>query len=233
MTQTVKDIVNGALRTLGVLADAEEATGNQMADGVTALRDLVAAWSLEQILIPWRTVESFDLSDDQILYTYGTGGDFDAERPLAIYDAAVILDGGQIAPLRPIGSREWQSRPFATIVTRPSAYWYEPTLPLGTLRLDVYPVDPRITFTVSRALSLPDAITDATGTAPGYDRALRFNLAVELAPEYGVPVSGDLRLLASQSKRTLENYNTRPDTMQIDAGLLRRRSRWSIEGGPY
>lgn len=229
---TVKDIVNRALRTLGVLADAEEATGNQMQDGVDALRDMVAAWSLGQVMVPWRTVETFALSDDQIAYTYGTGGDFDAARPVEIYDATLILDGGNRSPLRPIGAKAWNQRRTPLILGRCTAYWWEPTFPLGTLRLDCYPIDPTISLVVGKPIELPDAITSATGVAPGYDRALRFNLAVELGPEYGVPVSGDLRKLASDSKRVLESSNSRPDTMRMDDGLLRTRSRWSITSGP-
>ena len=57
---------------------------------------------------------------------------------------------------------------------------------------------------------------------PGYERAIRSNLAVELAPFYGIPVSPDLRNQASSAMLRIKRANVRIREVPIDPSLTRR-----------
>jgi len=118
---TVQDIVNGAMRLIGVLGEGQTLTAAQNADAFEALNALVAAW---------------------------------AEEGLPVF-------------------------PFASAATS----------------------------------------VDDTG---GLRRALRFNLALELAPEFGIQASGEVQGLAAQSKALIFRaiHAPRVPTVQIDSGLL-------------
>src|SRR5205085_8249294 len=51
------------------------------------------------------------------------------------------------------------------------------------------------------------ALTDTVSFPPGYERALRFALALDLAPEYGRPITPELIGLAAQAKQSIVSLN--------------------------
>ena len=56
---------------------------------------------------------------------------------------------------------------------------------------------------------------------PGYSRALRYNLALEWAPEFGKPVDQTILMVANESKAEIKRQNTQPVYMVSDAlGLV-------------
>jgi len=63
-----------------------------------------------------------------------------------------------------------------------------------------------------------------TGTTlvlpPGYLDAFTFNLALRLAPEFGVEPSKDLRRNAASSKRNVKRINNPNDVMSMPSALL-------------
>lgn len=58
---------------------------------------------------------------------------------------------------------------------------------------------------------------------PGYERAYRFNLAVELAAEYGKPLTEEVKAIAVESKQALARLNQAPRYKMGDGSLSRRR----------
>jgi hypothetical protein len=64
------------------------------------------------------------------------------------------------------------------------------------------------------------SLTDNLTLPPGYERALKYSLAVELAPEYQVSAGQDVIALAIAAKASLKRTNKRPLTLQIDPAAL-------------
>jgi hypothetical protein len=68
---------------------------------------------------------------------------------------------------------------------------------------------------------------------PGYMRAFRYNLACELAPEFGVEPSQQVSRIAMYSKRNIKRINNPDDIMSIPYALVSNRQRFNIYSGNY
>ena len=62
--------------------------------------------------------------------------------------------------------------------------------------------------------------TDVLYYPPGYLRTIKYNLAVELAPEFGVEPSRTVRQIARDSKRNIKRINNPGDVMTMPGGLM-------------
>ena len=183
---TVQELINAALRSLGELASGETPTTEESNDAFAALNHLLASWSTEGLFVPQLSLISHSLSGAGS-YTIGTGGDINAERPLAIRAAAVETSAGLSAGLEIIDAQAW-----AAILDKSATgalarqMYYNPSRPLGVIylwprptaggTLRLHAMHPLPAFTsLGQTIDLP----------PGYVRALRYGLALELAPEFG------------------------------------------------
>jgi hypothetical protein len=106
---------------------------------------------------------------------------------------------------------EYQALPVKGTVTRPDRFTYRQTYPLGTLYL--YPT-PGAAETINLVSVKPWAETssfDVTASTlsfpPHYQRAIKYNLAVEIAPEWGKQLSQLVYAEAKDSLQTLLDHN--------------------------
>jgi hypothetical protein len=68
---------------------------------------------------------------------------------------------------------------------------------------------------------------------PGYLRAFTYNLAMELAPEFGVEPTPQVQRIAMASKRDIKRINSPKDIMAMPYSLMARRNRFNIFAGNY
>ena len=68
---------------------------------------------------------------------------------------------------------------------------------------------------------------------PGYLRAFTYNLAMEIAPEFGVEPSPQVTRIAMTSKRDLKRINNPDDVMALPYALVANRQRFNIYAGNY
>ena len=78
-----------------------------------------------------------------------------------------------------------------------------------------------------KPLSSIATLTTALSVPPGYLRALRYNLGVELAPEYGRQLDPVVIENAVESKASIKRMNTPITLMGIDQGVLPKKSTWN------
>jgi hypothetical protein len=68
---------------------------------------------------------------------------------------------------------------------------------------------------------------------PGYLRAFTYNLAMEIAPEFGVEPSPQVMRIAMTSKRDLKRINNPDDIMSLPYAIVANRQRFNVYAGNY
>ena len=68
---------------------------------------------------------------------------------------------------------------------------------------------------------------------PGYLRAFRYNLAREIAAEFGIEPPRTVSQIANVSKRNLKSQNNPNDIMSIPYAIMVSRQRFNIYAGNY
>ncbi len=253
---TIKDIISGSLRLLGVIASGETASAAELADGASALQSILESWSNQGLLIPSVTTDVFPLTAGQPTYTIGINddastGDFATYRPMIIehakYSQITTTTISTPDPVDPIlnppiitytyaanaeypiticNDQEWASISDKTLSSSvPTKLYFEETYPFPKIHL--WPVP---TGAVGLVLYSQKQITrfsttlDVVKFPPGWSRALRYNLALEIAPEYGKEVGITVATIAGESKAELMRKNTRELLMGSDlTGVVNRK----------
>lgn len=222
---TGNDILTASLRLIGVLASGEPLGSSEATDGLASLNDLVESWSLESLLVNTRIRETFPLVAGQQSYTMGVGGNFNTARPQMIENALIQLAG--TSPLLELPMGILSKDQYAGVVikalqsTYPLYIYPENANPLETL--NVWPVPNAVNNIVLYSWKVLGNFTDLTTTVnfpPGYGRALKYNMAVALAPEYGKVVPDLVAVIAEESKAAIARMNIRPEYLESDPGVM-------------
>src|SRR5215471_2927802 len=215
LTLTGRNLVTYALRLLGVIQPNEVPTADDMTTGLYALNELVDSWAAERLLIPVVALTSYTLTTGVQTYTIGPGGTWNQAWPNSLEGARVVWTSAGVTyriPVQVVSVDGW-----TTISQRsfrapwPWVVYYLRNFPLGTV--NVWPV-PDGTQTVSLEIDTPTALAqfstlDTTyAFQPAYAKALRYNLALALSPEYpGRPVDPLIVQGAIESKRIVKGTN--------------------------
>lgn len=232
MSQTVRDLINGSLRLLGVISEGESPSAQTQNDAFNALNDMIDSWSSKSLLIPNKVRETFALTSGQQTYTFGTGGNFNSTRPQLIENALIQVSGTN--PVAEIPINIINQDQFASIVVKGT----QSSLPLFLYNDNAYPLTsvnlwpvPSITTNLVlyswKPLAEFTSLSQVMALAPGYNRAIRFNLAVDLAPEFGKSAPPEVLAIAEASVGDIKRMNTKPQYLTIDAELIGKDGRFN------
>jgi hypothetical protein len=189
----VSDLVYTALRLCGVLsAPGRGPSPSDLADGLSALNSLLDQWTSERLMIYAITPSTVDVVATQGTYQLGPGAsDWDLALPPLIERASVMPAHvapalPQEIPLRIVTPAEWQTIEVKEVpATFPTHLYYDRIFPIASVRLWPIPqVDCSIVLYLWELLDRFVALTDIVAFPPGYQRALEYQLALELAPRY-------------------------------------------------
>jgi hypothetical protein len=212
--RSANDIINSALRLIKALATGEIPTATESADALLILNDMVDSWNADRLMIYTISRNVFDLVSGQQTYTCGDGGNFNMQRPASIQTYTVISLQNPAQPLElPLDvytDVAWAGVPVKNIQSslptavyddggfpfRNISYWCVPNV--GSLQAGIYSWQ-----AVNRFLDL----TTKYSFPPAYLKALRYNLAVDLAPEFGATVPDAVASQALQTKAAIKSIN--------------------------
>lgn len=222
----VSDLINGAFRLLGVLASGENPTASESQDGLSSLNDMLESWKNERLMVFSILPTTMTLVPGKQTYSLGPTGDLAIERPTELDQISYLYttNGSPIinmnVPL--LNLDQWnQILVPSTTSTIPQFAYLDDSYPNRNLMF--YPVPSIVNntnlFLWGQIDAFPDIFTDIL-LPPGYQRALRYNLAVELAAEYGTQASQSVMAVASESKNAVKLKNIKPMYLQCDQGLL-------------
>jgi hypothetical protein len=82
-------------------------------------------------------------------------------------------------------------------------------------------------------LTQPAGLATPLAFPPGYLRAFTYNLACEMAPEFGVEPSPQVQRIAMTSKRNLKRVNNPEDVMSMPYSIVATRQRYNIFAGNF
>ncbi len=222
---TVRDLIKGSLRLIGAIASGETPTADEEQDALLALNDMVENWNLEGLMVYTINREEFALVPGQQSYTMGVGGNFNTNRPLRIDQAYMkILNTGPSTelPIDLVTDDEWAAITVkSTTSSIPRKLWNRNDFPLT--HLDLWPVPSAANVLVLYTWDQIGAFSSANAAIslpPGYAKALRYNLAVELAPEYGKEPGVVVASIARDSKEDIKRINAVPQYMDVDPALM-------------
>ena len=221
VTVTAATIVEGALRTLGAVQEGNSPTSSEMLDGIEALNFLILQWQGPQSPLlhgmkMWQR-ERVSLALDITKNSYDlmpSGGDSDMQIPVEIIAAKLQNSDDVDVVLSPMTIAEYESIGTKSASQTPTAYYYEKRLDKGVLYLNGKPSDATdtIELTYRQPFELINAQTDELDMEPFYYRALKYNLAVDLSPEFGETPSTVIGL-AQQSLEIAQSFY--PETTDV------------------
>lgn len=257
MATSIKALLDQTLLKLGVLASGNQADPTEYADGLASLRQMLDAWSLEDLLIPFSPTETFALDPDRNFYSMGVGGDWDTVRPERV-EIIRVIEAGRSYPLveSSLEKRSYQSElqrgnPTSYVVTRDARFVYveldsfpssgmalvTSLKPFNVSALDNFdaPYDPD----AEPETALPSGFTltgiqTAIDFPSGYEQALVYNLAIHIAPEYGREAPQTVIAVAGNTKRMIKRRNWRPLLARPEAMWRSgpRRGTYDVQSGP-
>ena len=222
---TGREAVTASLRLIGAIAPGESVAASEATDGLDAMNRMLGGWSTEGLLINAETKNELTLVPGTASYTMGTGGTFNTSRPQQILQAILrkASGGSNIDhPVRILTLSEW-----AEITQKgqsgqiPRSLYADGGYPLNTITLYPVPSEANTLIVYSlKPLSEISTLDTSISMPPGTDRAIIYNLAVELAPEYGRAVPDAVAMIAQDSKEGLKRMNQRPAYLTMDDAIL-------------
>jgi hypothetical protein len=159
------------------------------------------------------------------------------ERPILVDDSTYFRDPQTNVSygIKLINQQQYNGIAVKTVTsTYPQVMWVNMTYP--DILLTVYPVPLRtLEFHIVSVSPLGAFATLATTLSfpPGYLRAFRYNLACEIAPEFGVEPSPQVQRIAMYSKRNLKRINNPDDLMSLPYSIVGTRQRYNIFAGNF
>ncbi len=224
MTITARSIIKKALNKIGALVKNEDPDADEANDALDSLNAMMASWSNDSLNIYARTWQTFNLVSGTAAYTIGSGGDFNTVRPINILDAYIrigVIDYG----LAIIDDEAYVDIPYKSLVNIPDSLNYDGGFPLGTIR--IYPIPSSnypIFLLTEKAVSNFPTLDTVMSLPDGWERALIYNLALELAPEYKQPPDPSIVKIAGESLGRIKTAVAKVRTMDAYPIDLRVRN---------
>lgn len=234
---TAGDQINRALRLLGVLAEGETSSAAVSQDALTAMNQMIDSWNTEKLSIFSTQNQVYTWPASTISRTLGPSGDFVGNRPILVDDATYFRDPltNVSYGIKIINQQQYDGIAVKTVTsTYPQVLWINMTYP--NIEMYVYPVPIRALewhFVSVEELTQPANLATDLAFPPGYLRAFTYNLACEIAPEFGVEPSPQVKRIAMSAKRNIKRINNPDDVMSMPYSLIATRQRFNVYAGNY
>lgn len=201
---TVRSVVQSSLRLIRGMDPEQSINGTtQETQAIEVLNFLLTSWQTHGLQVWLRSEQGpVTLVAAQHSYTVGSGGNINIDRPLEIYQAWIRDDNADVdIPLTQLSENEYNLIGNKDIDSIPNSYMYLPEYKENTNagatskgKLWLWPAadtataaDKTLYFRYTRPLLTSTTATDGLDLPQEWMNAVRWNLAYQLALEYGVP----------------------------------------------
>ena len=234
---TAGDQINRALRLLGVLAEGETTSASVSQDSLMAMNQMIDSWNTERLSVFSTQDQIFTWPAGEYIRTLGPTGNFIGLRPVLLDEATYFRDPGTNVSfgIKFINQQQYNGIAVKTVTsTYPQVIFVNMTYPDVTMSIYPRPTrDLEWHFVSVQELSNPATLATDLFFPPGYLRAFTYNLAMEIAPEFGVEPSPQVQRIAMTSKRNLKRINNPDDVMSMPYAIVATRQRFNIYAGNY
>lgn len=238
---TANDIIAGALRQCSSVTPGEAIDGTEAGNALTILNDMIASWSGESFMPPFKTKTTFTLTQSKQSYTIGTNGspDFNQTRPDAISNVFFTDNTNPTNPIDYAGDvcmsqDQYNGIALKSIAGIPRWLYYDPQYPNGVMY--IYQTAGNPNFTMTCELLLPVAtfplLTSTLSMPPEYTHAMKMLLADLMAFEYGYSLTDRQIMEIERCRSWIMAKNAKREAAVFDP-MFRRRGTFNIlSGGP-
>jgi hypothetical protein len=225
---TARTLITRALKLIGVAAEGVTPTAEELNDGLDTLNELLASLNSQGLPIytDYRGEIAFVAS--QAYYTVGASGsaDLNHARPSRLLSAMVELTSPSPdieIPLEVLTDEQYNAITVKDLESAlPTKVYFKPDYPLA--KVYVWPivnaVADKLILYFREPLGTLAALETALAYPEGYERMLRYNLALDLSPEFSRPVDPDVRATAVNTLAVLKQSNHAPLLLRVDDALL-------------
>jgi hypothetical protein len=241
-TYTAGEQINRALRLIGMLAEGETPSAATAQDSLMALNQMIDSWNTERLSVFSTIDQIVNWPVGSINETLGPSGSLvrlngTAQRPVLVDDSTYFKDPGTGVSygVKLINQQQYNGIAVKTVTsTFPQVVFVNMTYP--DIDIFIYPRPTRLLewhFISVQELTQPANLSTDILFPPGYLRAFTYNLACEIAPEFGVEPSPQVQRIAMYSKRNLKRINNPDDVMSMPYAIVATRQRFNVYAGNY
>lgn len=224
-------IVRSAYRSSGLLADEQEPSSSQYADGMSRLNEMVNIWQTQGLKLFLNEDVSVTLTAGTYLYTFGPTGTVVRIKPTRVIDAYYSDVNGIRRPLIPIARTDWDRLSQITQSGQINSYFVDKQV--ATLNVYFWLVPDATAATGTAHLIFQNQVGNFTqlndvSTFPvEWALALIWGLADELATGQPKVIMDRCAGRATSYRTALEDWDVEdaPTQFQVD-----QRAGWS-QGG--
>jgi hypothetical protein len=212
----------------GTLSSAEQTAY------LSALNAMLESWSLERLMVYQLLQESRALTASVGSFTIGIGGTWNTTRPNKICDPVFTRDANNVDyQMQIIDAQQYGNIKNKTIDgPYPQYLFYDAAYVAGLATIYLYP-EPQSGLTLYinswKQLQSFSTISDTLVLPPGYQRAIEFNFAIEVAGGL-ISVQPEVLKIARESKAAIKALNDVPTVLNMPLGVAPRRL-WNINTG--
>ena len=234
---TVRELLNDTHRLLNLTASGNVLPEVNYQDNLRTLNQMIDSWSTERLSIFTTQEQVFTWPAGFLSRTLGPSGNFVGNRPIELDDSTYFIDpsNGVSFGIKLINQQQYDGIAVKTVTSSyPQVMWINTNYP--DVDLHVYPVPTKSLewhFISVEPLDQAATLTTSLAFPPGYLRAFRYNLACELAPEFGVEPSPQVQRIAMASKRNIKRINNPGDIMGLPYSIVGTRQRFNVFAGNY
>lgn len=228
---TVAEITKAAFR---LVTRDRNPTSEEYADMLEALNLMLQEWATGHLGLHQVTRENFTISSGTAEYTIGSGQTFDTSLPIKIH-RAFVRQSNVDYPVEIYSAADYARQTLkSTVQTRPWKLYFERGASSGTILL--YPV-PDQNYSLHlysyKPLATYTSVSDDLGLPPEYEPAIKYNLAIDIAPEFGANLDQSIVARATQNIRSLKRLHSQP-VPKTSTGIFGvRGQKYDINGDTY
>lgn len=227
---TALDLIRGALGLTNAVGSDQTLTADEVSDCLEVFNDVLENWSTMSLAVYGQSDQTFNTVANQASYTIGPGGNWSTTRPVRINTPAYATVSGVTFPIQKINQAQYDLIGYKAqpggMTNINQFFLYVPEYPLGVVTLWPVPnVAVPVTFSIDRVLSQVTNAATAISFPPGYAKAFKYTMGVELAPLFAKEIQDYPTVLETQ-KRTLADIkraNQQPVVLNYDPATLGNR----------